>query len=446
MAQKPREVHVIPTHGSITSAVNAEAGDADASVRPEMMVQRGQRIGRLAIGGLVLWVASLVLALATLNLHGLALNWTHTLAIVTGTLALVMVGVSVRNLYTLVSTIRGSANMGSYKLEKLLGKGGMGEVWSAKHRLLARPAAVKLIKAQAMGAGSGSTSDAATARVRFAREAQAIARLSSPHTVQLYDFGIADSGDFYYVMELLQGFTMEAMVERYGQVDPARVIYLLVQAAESLAEAHQAGLVHRDVKPANLFVCRYGMRFDFVKVLDFGLVKDRTRDMSNTTVTTDGTITGTPAYMAPEIALGKINIDARADIYSLGCVAFWLLTGKNLFEGETVMEVLVRHVNAKPPSIRDHVEVDLPAGLEDVILRCLAKDPDERPQTMDELIHGLLSIRLDAPWNFARARRWWEAHVPDAPTISATGADTAIRDRAVNEAVARAEAVSGERR
>lgn len=379
----------IPTHGSISSAVNAEVQD----VRPEMMVRRGQRIGRLAICGMILWVASLVLALFTLNLHGLALNWTHTLAIATATLALVLMGLSVRSLYALVSNIRGSANMGSYKLDKLLGKGGMGEVWSAKHRLLARPAAVKLIKAQALGAGSGSSNDVATARVRFAREAQAIARLSSPHTVQLFDFGIADSGDFYYVMELLDGFTMEQMVERYGQVDPARVIYLIVQAAESLAEAHHAGLVHRDVKPANIFVCHYGMRYDFVKVLDFGLVKDRTREsLAAKTVTTDGTITGTPAYMAPEIALGKVNVDARADIYALGCVAFWLLTGKNLFEGDTVMEVLVRHVNMTPPSIKDYVEMPLPDGLEEAILRALAKDPDERPQTMDEFIHELLSV------------------------------------------------------
>ncbi|HSI03979.1 MAG TPA: hypothetical protein VLC93_05870, partial [Myxococcota bacterium] len=137
---------------------------------------------------------------------------------------------------------------------------------------------------------------------------------------------------------------------------------------------------------------------------------------------------------------------ARADIYSLGCVAFWLLTGKNLFEGDTVMEVLVRHVNAKPPSIRDHVEVEMPAGLEDAILRTLAKDPDDRPQTMDELIHELLSVKVDAPWNFARARRWWEAHVPEVPTVSATGADSAVRDRAVDEAVAAAAAVSSERR
>lgn len=433
----------IPTHGSISSAVNAEVQD----VRPEMMVRRGQRIGRLAICGMILWVASLVLALFTLNLHGLALNWTHTLAIATATLALVLMGLSVRSLYALVSNIRGSANMGSYKLDKLLGKGGMGEVWSAKHRLLARPAAVKLIKAQALGAGSGSSNDVATARVRFAREAQAIARLSSPHTVQLFDFGIADSGDFYYVMELLDGFTMEQMVERYGQVDPARVIYLIVQAAESLAEAHHAGLVHRDVKPANIFVCHYGMRYDFVKVLDFGLVKDRTREsLAAKTVTTDGTITGTPAYMAPEIALGKVNVDARADIYALGCVAFWLLTGKNLFEGDTVMEVLVRHVNMTPPSIKDYVEMPLPDGLEEAILRALAKDPDERPQTMDEFIHELLSVRVDAPWNFARARRWWEAHVPDAPAILALGADSAVRDAAVDEAVAVANAVSGERR
>jgi eukaryotic-like serine/threonine-protein kinase len=304
---------------------------------------------------------------------------------------------------------------------------------------LARPAAVKLIKAQALGAGS-SGADLETARVRFAREAQAIARLSSPHTVQLYDFGIADSGDFYYVMELLAGFTMEQLVERYGQIDPARVIYLLVQAAESLAEAHQAGLVHRDVKPANIFVCRYGTRYDFVKVLDFGLVKDRRREVPSVTVTNNGTITGTPAYMAPEVALGKANVDARADIYALGCVAFWLLTGQHVFEGDTVMEVLVRHVNVAPPSIHSFVEEPLPQGLEEAIQRCLAKNPDERPQTMDELIHELLSVKCQAPWNFARARRWWEAHVPDAPAIGATGADSAVRDRAIDDAVAVANA------
>ncbi len=431
-----REVHFTPTHGSVSSAVRAEIHD---EMRPEVLVGRGQRIGRMAMSGLALWVASIVLAVLTLKIHDYELNWTHTLAIVTATTALILMGLSVLDLHRLVTQIRGSANLGSYKLETLLGRGGMGEVWSAKHRLLARPAAVKLIKATALGAGSNGA-DIETARVRFAREAQAIARLSSPHTVQLYDFGIADSGDFYYVMELLHGFTMEQLVERYGQVDPARVIYLLVQAAESLAEAHQAGLVHRDVKPANIFVCRYGTRYDFVKVLDFGLVKDRTSDAPGATVTTNGSITGTPAYMAPEVALGKINVDARADIYSLGCVAFWLLTGKNLFEGDTVMEVLVRHVNATPPTIHSYLEDTLPDGLEETIQRCLAKDPDERPQTMDEFIHELLAVKCPAPWNFARARRWWEAHVPDAPAIGATGADSAVRDRALGAAVATATA------
>lgn len=428
-----REVHLIPTHGSISSAVRAET--ADEALRPELLARRAQSIGRHAVSGIALWVASLVLAMFTLNLHGVHLNWTHFLAITTAVIALALMGTAVRNMYRLTSSLRGSANMGSYKLEKLLGRGGMGEVWSAKHRLLARPAAVKLIKARAMGAGS-SSGDIETARVRFAREAQAIARLSSPHTVQLYDFGIAENGDFYYVMELLHGFTMEQMVERWGQIDAARVIYLIVQAAESLAEAHQAGLVHRDVKPANIFVCRYGTRYDFVKVLDFGLVKDRTREHpESVTVTSNGTITGTPAYMAPEIALGKVNIDARADIYSLGCVAYWLLTGKQIFEGDTLMEVLVKHVNQTPPSISSLVELPLPPGLEECILRCIAKDPDERPQTMDELIHDLLSVAADAPWNFARARRWWEAHVPDVPAIGATGADSVVRDRAVDRAL-----------
>jgi serine/threonine-protein kinase len=209
--------------------------------------------------------------------------------------------------------------LGSYHLEELLGRGGMGEVWRASHRLLARSSAIKLIRPDSLGSGG------ADVLKRFEREAQATAALRSPHTVEVYDFGTTEGGTFYYVMELLEGYDSETLVQAFGPLPPARVIHLLRQVCKSLAEAHERGMVHRDIKPANIYVCRYGLEHDFVKVLDFGLVKSSIPiGGHNSALTAAGIVAGTAEYISPEMARGDSSVDSRADLYALGCVAYWL--------------------------------------------------------------------------------------------------------------------------
>ena len=277
--------------------------------------------------------------------------------------------------------LKRAREIGSYELMEPLGEGGMGEVWRAKHRLLARPAAIKLIRTQVLGS-SQRTRDAMVRR--FEREAQETAMLRSPHTIDVYDFGVNEEGDFYYVMELLEGISLERFVQIFGPMESPRAVYLLRQICHSLGEAHARGLIHRDIKPANIFMCRLGLDDDFVKVLDFGLVKhvDRPR---GTMLTMDGSTAGTPAYMAPEIALGHQGIDGRADIYSLGCLAYFLLTGQPVFVADTPVATALAHVNDQPipPSLRS--EFEIPSALEALILQCLHKNPADRPASAVEL-------------------------------------------------------------
>ena len=260
-------------------------------------------------------------------------------------LVTVMAYVGARVVYTLGKAVTEARQLGSYQLVERLGQGGMGEVWRARHRLLARAAAIKLIRTS--GSAQAPSAEAVS---RFEREAHVTASLSSPHTVQLYDFGVADDGTFYYVMELLNGLDLETLVRRHGALPVERAIYLLRQACQSLAEAELYGLVHRDIKPANLFVCRYGGEYDFVKVLDFGIAKVTQGEMETGVIelTRDNVVRGTPSYIAPEQALGASKIDARADIYSLGCVAYFLLTGEPVFSGETPLAIAVHHVQTRP--------------------------------------------------------------------------------------------------
>ena len=302
--------------------------------------------------------------------------------------------------------------IGSYELIERIGSGGMGDVWRAYHRLLARPAAIKLIRCDKLGQSVEARDSLVQ---RFEREARATAALRSIHTIDVYDFGVTDEGDFYYVMELLQGVNLEQLVRQFGPVEPGRVAYLLQQVCHSLGEAHAQGLVHRDVTPGNIFVCRLGPDDDFVKVLDFGLVKHDTRATATATLTMPGVVAGTPSYLAPEIALGREDVDARADLYSLGCVAYYLLTGQRVFTGNTPVAQALAHVQTKPvpPSARS--EFNIPAALDALILECLAKDPGKRPASADMLSERLsASVPLDA-WTAKDARAWWEHHQPDRP-------------------------------
>ena len=307
--------------------------------------------------------------------------------------------------------LREAQELGSYQLIELLGHGGMGEVWRAKHRLLARNAAIKLVRPEVLGASNDT--EARVMLRRFEREAQATAALSSPHTIRIFDFGMTDEGVFYYVMELLAGRDLESLVKEFGPVPASRTLMLLRQACHSLADAHARGMVHRDIKPANLYVCRMGLEYDFVKVLDFGLVKVNGTLQPETIVTMQNTTTGTPAYMAPEIVLGEQNVDPRADVYALGCVAYYLLTGQLVFEAETSIKMMLQHMQAQPVAPSERTELPIPRELDEVILQCLQKDPNHRPQTAQELLRLLNQISIRDPWTEQDAKLWWERHLPE---------------------------------
>jgi hypothetical protein len=302
--------------------------------------------------------------------------------------------------------IRRLQELGCYQLVERLDKGGMGEIWRARHRMLARPVAIKLIRADLLGARTPTESAALVAR--FQREAEATAALHSAHTVALHDFGVTPEGVFYYAMELLDGLDLDTLVRRFGPVPPERAVHLLVQACESLEEAHSQGLIHRDVKPANIITCHWGHKWDFVKVLDFGLVKAAWSLGDDDRLTTEGVITGTPAFLAPEAALGRRDIDARVDIYGIGCVAYWLLTGRRPFEGATPMEIVLHHVKTPPLPPSQHVSTPIPASLEGLVLSCLAKEPEARPPSAEWLADELAHCATGRPWTPLRARQWWE--------------------------------------
>lgn len=299
--------------------------------------------------------------------------------------------------------------IGSYQLVERLGTGGMGEVWLARHRLLARGAAIKLIRSDVLT--HGRPDHAAAILRRFEREARATASLTSPHTVRVFDFGLTDEGTFYYVMELLDGCDLESLVRRFGPLPPARALYLVRQICRSLSEAHGIGLVHRDIKPANVFVCRMGVEYDFVKVLDFGLVRREYRpDVSS--LSAEPTLVGTPAYMAPETILGE-RPDCRVDIYAIGCLLRFVLTGEPVFSARNCVQLLLQHLKepATPPS--QSAEQPVPSAVDDLVLACLQKDPACRPTSVDEVARRATIEISGEVWDERAARRWWETHLPD---------------------------------
>ena len=302
--------------------------------------------------------------------------------------------------------------LGSYELGELLGRGGMGEVYQARHRMLARPAAIKLIRPEMLRAQSGESAQITVQR--FRREAEAAANLRSPHTVELYDFGIAEDQTMYYVMELLDGMDLQSLVRAHGPLPAGRAVAILRQVCESLEEAHARGLVHRDIKPANIHTGRLGLQHDFVKVLDFGLVKSVAGASSEQSLATAAGLTpGTPAYMAPEMALGE-SVDGRADIYSLGCVAYYLLTGRMVFEASNVYQAIAMTLRDEPVPPSQRTSNAIPPALERLVLSCLAKKPDDRPRSVAELNRALAAIDVP-PWTEEQAREWWAAHTAAAP-------------------------------
>jgi eukaryotic-like serine/threonine-protein kinase len=299
--------------------------------------------------------------------------------------------------------------LGSYRLVTMIGKGGMGEVWRASHRMLARDAAIKLIQPDTLARNFGKNAE--LMRRRFEQEAKTTASLRSPHTVQLYDFGISEHGAFYYVMELLDGIDLETLVKRFGPLPPARVVFILRQVCRSLAEAHHRGMIHRDIKPTNIFLCRMGNEYDFAKVLDFGLVKV-SEDGAETQMTIPGTTTGTPSYMAPELALGSPHIDGRTDLYGLGCVAYWLVTGHLVFEETGSTAMMLAHINKVPVPPSQKVESAVPASLDRAIMMCLAKNPADRPASA-EMLSSLLEPLDVGFWTLKDAEFWWHSNIAE---------------------------------
>ena len=288
--------------------------------------------------------------------------------------------------------------LGQYRLRTRIGAGGMGEVYLAEHQMLKRPCVIKLIRPDKAGDPK--------VLARFQREVQATARLTHWNTVEIFDYGNTADGTFYYVMEFLPGMSLNDLIERHGPLPPERVVYLLRQACDALREAHQEGLVHRDIKPGNIFAAEQGGVYDVVKLLDFGLVKPLTGDLS-IELTAEGTITGSPLYMSPEQATAEHDADMRSDISSLGAVGYFLLTGRPPFVGERPIKVILAHAHqpVEPPS---HHRPDVPADLERVILRCLAKLPEQRYQSAAELEAALADCESADGWSRQRAAQWWK--------------------------------------
>jgi tRNA A-37 threonylcarbamoyl transferase component Bud32 len=292
---------------------------------------------------------------------------------------------------------------GQYQLMSKLGAGGMGEVYLAEHQLLKRPCALKLIRE-----GADITP---LARARFEREVRSAARLSHPNSIEVYDYGRADDGTFYYVMEYLPGMSLADLVEAHGPLPPGRVVYLLRQACAGLAEAHALGLIHRDLKPGNLFVALRGGESDVAKILDFGLVKRTHEEDNEPELTADQSVSGTPTYMAPEQAMGRADLDNRLDIYALGAIAYFALTGRPPFTGSGAMAIMIAHARdpVVPPS---HYAPGLPADLEHVVLTCLAKDRGDRYPNVKALSAALAACACAPQWSLEQADRWWQDKGP----------------------------------
>jgi eukaryotic-like serine/threonine-protein kinase len=290
--------------------------------------------------------------------------------------------------------------LGQYTLERQIGAGGMGVVYRARHAMLRRPTAIKLLPPDRAGEAS---------LVRFEREVQITAQLSHPNTVAIYDYGRTPDGVFYYAMEYLDGVNLEDLVRLHGAQPPGRVVSILDQVCGALTEAHGRGLIHRDIKPANIILTERGGEPDVAKVVDFGLVKPYAADDPRLTVSAPGVLTGTPLYLSPEAMTSPEAGDPRSDLYALAAVGYYLVTGRPVFEGRTVAEIIGHHLHTEPVPPSARLGRQVPSDLEAVLMRCLRKDPDERPASARELRDGLRACGQVRPWTTVEAAAWWEA-------------------------------------
>lgn len=341
-----------------------------------------------------------------------AYPWLPGSAVIMWSFAVITCTVISRVIYGLRAEVREARRLGQYVLEQKIGEGGMGEVYRARHGMMRRPSALKLLRGDRAGEHHLR---------RFEREVQLTARLTHPNTITIFDYGRTHDGVFYYVMELLDGANLQRIVAVGGPQAPGRVVHILVMACGALSEAHAIGLIHRDIKPANIMLCTQGGERDVVKLLDFGLVKELEVD-PEVQLTGARSLTGTPQYMAPESISEPSSVDARTDIYALGAVAYFLLAGSEVFAGKSVMEVCGQHLHQAPDPFSSR-GVTVPADLEAVILACLDKSPARRPQTAAELRRQLEACAVE-PWSSDDARNWWALHQPqlEGDSVQTTGA------------------------
>jgi serine/threonine-protein kinase len=291
-----------------------------------------------------------------------------------------------------------ASQLDQYTLEELIGQGGMGKVYKARHALLRRPTAVKIL--------DGVEADRETV-LRFEREVQLTSELTHPNTIQIYDYGRTRDEIFYYVMEYLPGLNLGELVAISGALPAGRVIHLLRQICGSLAEAHGRGLIHRDIKPANIMLCDRGGLFDVIKVLDFGLARSSQPDQSMQ-ITKPQSLGGTPQFIAPERIRDPSVLDNRSDLYALGAVAFFLLAGRHVFAGKSTADLFYQVMNVAPVRLGSDLAIEVPSELDDLVATCLAKDPEERPESMAEVLKTLDKLAETLPWSQEDARLCWE--------------------------------------
>jgi len=379
-------------------------------------------------------LAVLPLVVADIVTLGVAQGWTPmdvanvSFASTWALMAVAIAAVASHVVFGLRREVQRARRLGQYTLEEKIGEGAMGIVYRAHHALLRRPTAIKLLPPERAGQKNVQ---------RFEREVQLTARLTHPNTVAIYDYGHTPDGTFYYAMELLEGINLEDLVRRYGAQPAGRVNYILRQVCRALAEAHGLGVIHRDIKPANIILSVRGGEPDVAKVVDFGLVKafETNDDAMTMSMEGDAVLAGTPLYFSPEGIVSPQDVDGRSDLYALGSVAYYLLTGKPLFEGRTVMEVCAHHLHTRPvpPSIRAGIAVE--ACLEQTVLRCLAKSPDDRPPSAIALHDALAGCGSAAAWTPADAAGWWSrfqaaasSRDQEGPAVADTVSETVAVD------------------
>ncbi|MEM6531805.1 MAG: serine/threonine-protein kinase [Myxococcota bacterium] len=303
-----------------------------------------------------------------------------------------------RVIYSLRREVTEAKQLGQYTIEERLGGGGMGHVYRATHGLLQRPTALKLIR-------FSDAKERESLTQRFEHEVKLTALLTHPNTITVFDYGRTEDGVFYYAMELLNGASLQQIVEIGGPMEPPRALHVIRQAAAALTEAHAMGLIHRDIKPANIMLAKLGGMHDVVKVLDFGLVK-RFTGSADAEMTLDGSLVGTPHYMAPESAAGN-DVNAQSDVYALGAVLYFLLSGQTVFSGKTPVEVIGHHLHSpvSPPS--SHSTYAFPSGLDELVMACLEKEPTARPNGAAGVLEALTQLE-SALWTERNAHEWWD--------------------------------------